>query len=295
VDHLDRCPICHGDAARHALTCRDHTVSGESFDIVECRGCGFRFTNPRPHPDALGRYYESEDYTPHQDQGQDLLDTVYRGVRHYTLWWKRRLITNLVDDPPGRLLDFGCGTGEFLARCQSQGWDARGLDPDEEARTVAARKHGLSVESPDRLHDLPADHFDVITLWHVLEHVPDLDDTIEALRRTLAPTGTLVVAVPNWSSFDAQFYGQHWAGYDVPRHLYHFRPRDVQRLFDRFGMRVVDVRPMRLDAFYVSLLSEQYRGGWQARGLLVALLSTLWATQHPHRHSAQLFLLRTAP
>lgn len=295
MDDLDRCPICHDDAARHALTCRDHTVSGEAFDIVECQHCGFRFTNPRPHPGALGQYYESEDYTPHQDRSQDLIDAAYRGVRHYTLWWKRRLIGDLVADSPGRLLDFGCGTGEFLARCQSQGWEARGLDPDEGARTVAAQKHGLNVEPPDRLHDLPADHFDVITLWHVLEHLPDLAGTIKALRRTLTPTGTLVVAVPNWSSLDAQFYGRHWAGYDVPRHLYHFRPRDVQRLFDRFDMRVADVRPMRLDAFYVSLLSEQYRDGWQARALLVALLSTLWATQHPHRHSAQLFLLRTAP
>jgi len=295
VDELDHCPICRGDAGRPVLTCRDHTVSGEAFDIVACEDCGFRFTNPRPTPSALGRYYESEAYTPHQDRSQDLIDAVYRWVRHYTLWSKRRLIAGLVDDPPGRLLDFGCGTGEFLARCQSQGWDAQGLDPDDGARTVAAQKHGLSVEPPKRLHDLPPDRFDITTLWHVLEHVPDLDDTIQALRRTLAPGGTLVVAVPNWSSLDAHFYGRHWAGYDVPRHLYHFRPRDIQRLFDRFDMQVVDVRPMRLDAFYVSLLSEQYRNGWRARALLVALLSTLWATRHPHRYSAQLYLIRAAP
>jgi len=294
---LRRCPVCREERHQHVLTCRDHTVSGETFDIVECEHCGFRFTNPRPGPDEIGRYYESEDYTPHQDTGQTVIDTLYRWVRHYTLRSKRRLITTLVDDSPGRLLDFGCGTGEFLAHCQSQGWDARGLDPDETARTVAAQRHGLTVEPPERLQDFPSGRFDVITLWHVLEHVSDLTGTIEALKRALAPSGTLVVAVPNWRSLDARFYGEDWAAYDVPRHLSHFRPRDVQRLFARFDMEVAEIRPMRLDAFYVSLLSERYRNGWVLRAPLVALCSTLWAARHSSRHSAQLYLIRdrTAP
>lgn len=292
METLDQCPLCQRAPARQILTCRDHTVSGESFEIVQCKHCGFRFTNPRPRPDEIGRYYESENYTPHQDTSQDLVDTLYRWVRHYTLWSKRRLITSLVDDPPGRLLDFGCGTGEFLARCQSAGWQVRGLEPDVDAQEAAAKNHGLAVESPEHIDDLPSDHFDVITLWHVLEHVSDLTRTVKALKRTLAPTGTLVVALPNCASLDAQFYGKHWAGYDVPRHLYHFQPSDVRRLFDRFEMHIADIRPMRLDVFYVSLLSEQYRNGWRLRGLLVALLSTLWATQHAHRHSAQLYLIR---
>ena len=295
--HLDHCPLCRNESTRHVLTCQDHTVSGKTFPIVECEHCGFRFTNPRPHPDDLGQYYESEDYTPHQDTSQNVIDTLYRWVRHYTLRSKCRLITNLVDDPPGRLLDFGCGTGEFLAHCQSQGWDARGLDPDETARTVAARQHGLTVEPPGRLQDVPSGHFDVITLWHVLEHVPDLTGTIKTLKRTLAPSGTLVVAVPNWLSLDAQFYGEDWAAYDVPRHLSHFRPRDVRRLFARFDLDVAEVRPMRLDAFYVSLLSERYQGGWLLRAPFVALCSALWAAQSSPRHSAQLYLIRdrTAP
>ncbi len=292
MDDLDQCPICDGHEFHHHLTCQDYTVSGEYFDIVECETCEFRFTNPRPSPDEIGQYYESDDYTPHQDTGQGLIDTLYRWVRLYTLRSKHRLIASLVSTPPGRLLDFGCGTGEFLDLCQSNGWEARGLEPDSGAQEVAATKYGLTVEDPADIQEFPSDHFDVITLWHVLEHVPQLSDTIEELKRTLAPTGTLVVAVPNCASLDAQYYGEHWAAYDVPRHLYHFRPPDVRRLFDPFGMTVTDTRPMRLDAFYVSLLSEQYRDGWRLRAPVVALLSTLWATRHPHQYSAQMYLIR---
>jgi 2-polyprenyl-3-methyl-5-hydroxy-6-metoxy-1,4-benzoquinol methylase len=295
VDELDHCPLCQNDHYRHFKTCRDHTVSGEDFDLVECDACGFRFTNPRPSADEIGQYYESDDYTPHQNTSRGLIDTLYRWVRLYTLRSKHRLISSLVPHPPGRLLDFGCGTGEFLDLCQSKGWMARGLEPDPGAQEVAAEKHDLTVEDPDHIQTLPADHFDVITLWHVLEHVSQLSSTIRDLRRTLAPTGTLAVAVPNCASFDAQYYGEYWAAYDVPRHLYHFRPPDVRRLFDRFGMIVTDIRPMRLDAFYVSLLSEQYRDGWRLRAPVVAALSTLWAAAHEHQHSAQLYLIRKDP
>jgi len=292
VDTLDHCPLCQEDHFQPFLTCRDHTVSREEFDIVECEDCGFRFTNPRPSADEIGRYYESEDYTPHQNTSEGLIDTLYRWARRYTLRWKYRLIESLVAHPPGRLLDFGCGTGEFLDRCQSGQWEVHGLEPDPDAQTIAAQRYSLTVEDPDRIQEIPSDYFDVITLWHVLEHVPDLSETVEQLNRTLAPTGTLVVAVPNYSSFDAQFYGEDWAAYDVPRHLSHFRPSDVRRLFNRFGMAVEAIRPMRLDAFYVSLLSEQYRDGWLLRAPVVALLSTLWASQHAHRHSTQLYLIR---
>ena len=292
VDPLEHCPLCGGNHFRHFLTCRDHTVTGEDFDIVECENCEFRVTHPRPSPDEIGQYYESDDYRPHQDAGQGLIDTLYRWVQLYTLRSKRRLLSSLVANPPGRLLDFGCGTGAFLDLCQSNGWTVRGLEPDAGAQAVAAEKYGLTVEDPARIRDLPDDHFDVITLWHVLEHVPRLSETVEELKRTLSPTGTLVVAVPNCASLDARIYGTHWAAYDVPRHLYHFRPDDVRRLFDAFGMRVEDIRPMRLDAFYVALLSEQYRDGWLVRAPFVALLSTLWAARRDHRYSAQLYLIR---
>ena len=292
VDALDHCPLCHGDRFQPFLTCRDHTVSGKNFDIVECEDCGFRFTNPRPSAAEIEQYYESDDYTPHQDAGRGLIDTLYRWARLYTLRSKHRLLTSLVATPPGRLLDFGCGTGEFLTLCQSKGWAVRGLEPDPGAQAVAAEKHGLPVEDPERIQALPPDRFDVITLWHVLEHIPHLSETIEQLKRTLASTGTLVVAVPNCASLDAAFYGKDWAAYDVPRHLYHFRPDNVRRLFDQHAMTVRDIRPMRLDAFYVSLLSEQYRDGWLLQAPVVALLSTLWAARHEHRYSAQLYLIR---
>lgn len=293
MDTLEHCPLCEGNQFRHFLTCRDHTVTGEDFNIVECRGCKFRFTNPRPSPGEIGQYYESEDYTPHQGTSQGVIDTLYRCARLYTLRSKHRLVASRVANPPGRLLDFGCGTGEFLDLCQSKGWAARGLEPDAGAQAVAADKYGLTVEDPERIRDLPDDHFDVITLWHVLEHVPQLSETVDQLRRTLAPSGTLVVAVPNCASLDARIYGKHWAAYDVPRHLYHFRPGDIRRLCNRHSMTVDDIRPMRLDAFYVSLLSEQYREGWIVRAPFVALLSTLWATRHDHQYSAQLYLIQT--
>lgn len=294
MDELDHCPLCHNDHYRHFKTCRDHTVSGEEFDIVECEACGFRFTNPRPGPDELGQYYESDDYTPHQDTSRGIIDILYRWARHYTLRSKHRLITSLAPNPPGRLLDFGCGTGEFLNLCRSKGWASHGLDPDGTAREIADEKYGLTVQAPERIEAFPADHFDIITLWHVLEHVSQLSATIEQLKRTLSPTGTLVVAVPNCASLDARVYGADWAAYDVPRHLSHFRPNDVRRLFDQHEMTVDDIRPMRLDAVYVSLLSEQYRDGRVLRAPVVALLSTLWAAYRSHRYSAQLYLIRKA-
>lgn len=292
MEKLDHCPLCHGDRFRPFKTCRDHTVSGEDFDIVECAHCDFRFTNPRPRADEIGRYYESENYTPHQDTSQDLIDVLYRWVRLYTLRSKHHLITSLVDAPPSRLLDFGCGTGEFLDLCRSKGWEVHGLEPDVDAQRAAEQNYDLSVGAPERIQEMPSDHFDVITLWHVLEHVPHLSATIEELKRTLSSTGTLVVAVPNCTSLDAKFYGKHWAAYDVPRHLSHFRPSDMRRLFDAVDMQVDDIRPMRLDAFYVSLLSEQYQDGWILRAPLVSLLSNLWAARHGPRYSAQLYLIR---
>lgn len=292
MDELDHCPLCHSNRSRHFKTCRDHTVSGETFNIVECDECGFRFTNPRPEPDEIGQYYESDAYTPHQDTSQGLIDSLYRWTRLYTLRSKQRLIASLVADPPGRLLDFGCGTGEFLDLCQSKGWKVRGLDPDPRAQELAQQKYGLSVGDPEEIEEMPSDRFDVITLWHVLEHVPRLTATVEDLKRILSPTGTLVVALPNCTSLDADLYGEHWAAYDVPRHLYHFRPGDVHRLFNSIGMTVDDIRPLRLDAFYVSLLSEQYRDGWLLRAPIVALLSTLKAELQDTRHSAQLYLIR---
>ena len=185
VEELNHCPVCRHSASHHYLTCRDYTVSGEKFKIVECDDCGFRFTNPRPSDDEIGQYYESEDYTPHQDTSQGLIDTLYRWVRRYTLWSKQNFIASLMENPPGRLLDFGCGTGEFLNLCQTKGWTTCGLDPDPGAQEVAAEKYGLTVEDPKRIQDLPPDHFDVITLWHVLEHVPQLSETIEELKRIL--------------------------------------------------------------------------------------------------------------
>lgn len=239
------------------LTVIDHSVSGESFELYHDKQYDLLFTHPQPSLEKLPSYYESEDYISHTDGKRSLFERVYQSVKEIALKRKLQLI-NSFEKQHGRLLDIGAGTGDFLRVAQQAGWQTTGVEPSDKARGIAIAKGVSFVSDTSELEDRS---IDVITMWHVLEHVPDLDRQLSELKRLLKPTGTLVVAVPNFRSADAKTYGTFWAAFDVPRHLWHFSKTSISKLFAEKDMTVIQVLPMVFDAYYVSLLSEKYQNG----------------------------------
>jgi SAM-dependent methyltransferase len=257
MTELSHCPVCRETAFSPYLACTDYTVSHETFNIVKCANCQFTFTNPYPEISQLGNYYESSAYVSHSSRPTTPIDHVYVLARRQTLKWKTRLIKTYVTVPSPALLDYGCGTGDFLTHCKNLGWKVSGVEPSTQAREIASTKSGQMIYPA--IDQLPNTTFDIITLWHVLEHVPNLHELIEALAQNLKQTGTIFIAVPNRNSWDAKHYKSTWAAYDVPRHLWHFRRQDIQKIMQAHSLNVVSTIPMKLDAYYVSLLSEKYR------------------------------------
>lgn len=297
-EQLESCPVCGATAFRDKLLVQDKSVSREEFTIVQCQACDFQFTNPRPAAAHIGKYYESDAYVSHNSGAQGLINRVYRVARYFTVRRKVTLITKLHGGRPGRLLDYGCGTGHFLAGAKKAGWDVVGLEPSERARQEAARRAGQSIQEPAALASLPPASFDILTLWHVLEHVHALNEILAQLTAVLKPGGRLLIAVPNVDSLDAQHYRQDWAAYDVPRHLYHFVPATMRRLLARHGLRIEQTLALPLDAYYVSLLSEQHRAPERAGGPLAVLKagyrSNQYAAQHDGQYSSLLYVAERA-
>lgn len=241
---------------KHFITVLDHSVSKESFSLFLDENLDLLAAVPQPSPEQLPKYYESDDYISHTDGKRSLFEKAYHFIKNIALRNKTKLISKL--QHRGSLLDLGAGTGDFLNAAKADGWHVTGVEPSGKAREIAAKK-GLQLH-PDTSH-LPDHTFDVITMWHVLEHVPDLNAQIIELKRLLKPGGTIVIAVPNFKSYDANHYGEYWAAYDAPRHLWHFSRTSIAKLFGAHGMVLKDVLPMKFDAFYVALLSEKYRTG----------------------------------
>lgn len=259
IRNIDKCPLCGGDRFEKEITCTDHYASGESFDICRCTDCGFLFTQSFPAENEIGRYYESPDYISHSDTDKGLMNRVYHWVRRYMLSRKARLIKHYSGLSRGILLDIGTGTGYFPHYMEEKGWRVSAIEKSPQARAFAKEHFGLDVEAPESLGTLKDKSFDVITLWHVMEHLERLNDTWKTLNRILKDRGILVAAVPNPTSFDARKYKEAWAAYDVPRHLWHFSPSAMQRFGAKHGFILTRCLPMPFDAFYVSMLSEKYR------------------------------------
>ncbi|GLB52916.1 methyltransferase [Neptunitalea chrysea] len=239
------------------LTVKDHSVSKETFQLVLNTDLEMLETKPQPSEDALPAYYQSEDYISHTDAKRSLFEKLYHLIKTYALVKKVKLIYSFKTKEK-ELLDIGAGTGDFLKQAQSMGWSVCGVEPNASA-IENAKKKGIDLYST--LEVLPQKKYDVITLWHVLEHLPNLDEQIAKITYLLKPEGVIVIAVPNYNSYDANYYKEFWAAYDVPRHLWHFSKTSINKLFSKHAFRLVDVRPLIFDSFYVSLLSEKYKTG----------------------------------
>ncbi|MDO7137115.1 class I SAM-dependent methyltransferase [Algibacter lectus] len=242
------------------LKVKDYSVSGEEFELIENQEYGFLETTPQPTLDKLPGYYQSEDYISHTDSKRNAFEKVYHLVRSISLKKKLKLINSFSSEAK-QLLDVGCGTGDFLQTAQQNGWLVSGIEPNEEARGIANSKTNKSVFDTEQLQKFESKQFDVITLWHVLEHLPNLEDHIKTFKTLLKDNGNLLIAVPNYKSFDAKHYKEFWAAFDVPRHLWHFNQVSISNLVSKQNMSVVKTKPMLFDAFYVSMLSEKYKTG----------------------------------
>ncbi|GIZ08043.1 bifunctional 2-polyprenyl-6-hydroxyphenol methylase/3-demethylubiquinol 3-O-methyltransferase UbiG [Flavobacterium sp. UMI-01] len=276
---------------KHFLTVKDHSVSKEVFELYYDEALDMLLTHPQPALDVLGKYYESEDYISHTDNKRSLFEKAYHFVKGIALKNKLDLI-NSMQSSQGQLLDIGAGTGEFLFVAKENGWQTMGIEPSDRAKAIAINK---GIDFVTTTTELENHSFDVITMWHVLEHVPDLDFQIKELKRLLKSTGTLIVAVPNFKSFDAQHYKEFWAAYDVPIHFWHFSKKAIESLFEKENMKLVKMLPMKFDSFYVSLLSEKYKSGKMnfIKAFFIGLLSN-WKAKKNFEYSSHIYVLKNA-
>ena len=273
------------------LTVKDHSVSKKTFGLYHDEKLDLLVTFPKPTETELPQYYESDDYISHTDGKRSLFEKVYQFIKNIALKNKLELINNL-NPQKGKLLDIGAGTGDFLLVAKQNDWQITGIEPNEKARNIAINK-GISFIEKSEL--LEKHSFDVITMWHVLEHVSDLELQIKELKRLLKPSGTILIAVPNFNSYDAKYYGSYWAAFDVPRHLWHFSKTAIKLLFEKQNLHLQKVIPMKFDAFYVSLLSEKYRKGKMnlIKAFFVGLKSNIKGSQNLE-YSSHIYVVKNS-
>ena len=267
---------------------KDYSVSNEVFDLHHNPEYDLLITFPKPSLETLPNYYESDNYISHTDRSRTLFERIYRLIKSIAIKKKISLINKHANK--GNLLDIGAGTGSFLHAAKKDGWQTIGLEHSEKAKQFASLK---GLKFIDNLNDIPTQSQDIITMWHVLEHVPNLDEYLFELKRIIKPSGTIFIAVPNFKSFDASYYGKFWAAYDVPRHLWHFSKGSIQKLFSEKQMRLEVVLPMKFDSYYVSLLSEKNRNGKikPLRAFFVGLKSNYEAKQ-TKEYSSHIYVIK---
>lgn len=259
--HYNSCPVCDSKEINPLLTIKDFSVSNENFVLWQCSVCSLRFTQDVPDENSIAPYYKSPDYISHTNTDKGFINKTYQKVRNHTLQQKAKLIIGQTKVERGGILDIGSGTGAFLNVMKEKGWEVKGVEPDEDARKLANKLYDLHVDEPASMDNIPSSSIDAITLWHVLEHVHQLHDYVEELKRLLKPKGKIFIAVPNYQSRDSGIYRSYWAAYDVPRHLYHFSPKSIKTLMQKHGLKIDDMKPMWFDSFYISMLSSKYKTG----------------------------------
>ena len=292
--HYTSCPVCGSSSINLVLSAKDYTVSGKTFDIWQCNDCTLRFTQDVPSENSIGNYYKSENYISHTNTSKGLVNQLYQLIRKRTLKQKRKLVCKTTEKKQGQLLDVGSGTGAFVNEMKQNQWNVTGLEPDADARAVAQQTFHCDLKDTTELFHLSPNSCDAITLWHVLEHVHDLKNYIQQFKNLLKPGGSLIIAVPNYTSHDASVYKEYWAAYDVPRHLYHFSPASMKTLMEENGMNLIEHKPMWFDSFYVSLLSSQYKNGktnWLG-AVWTGFISNLEAMSNKRKCSSVIYIIK---
>ena len=256
----DKCPLCKSSAIKKRFACVDEFATGEQFDIFECTACGLAFTQNVPDEKEIDRYYESPTYISHSNTSKGFVNRVYHIVRRIMLQKKARKVEMLTGLKNGRLLDYGAGTGHFARLMETRGWSVTAIEKNGKARELALKEFGFEMLPVEALSTIKDKELDVVTMWHVMEHIQEPDRMWDELHRILGDKGIAIIAVPNSASYDALKYKEYWAAYDVPRHLWHFTPSTIAQWGERHGFVLDGQYTMPFDGFYISMLSEQYKG-----------------------------------
>ena len=289
------CPICNKEDIASLLHTKDYSLTTEDFQIIQCANCTLEYTDPAPSKEAIAPYYNFPSYISHTDTKEGLVNQIYHKVRNHTLTQKTNWVQSLFTGHKGQLLEVGAGTGAFAHSMLNKGWKVTALEPDAASRQKALENYDINLLPIEELSHLEPAKYEVITLWHVLEHVHDLNAYMKTFHSLLKPNGRLIIAVPNHTSYDAGFYKNYWAAYDVPRHLYHFSPLSMHYLAKKHKMSIVQKLPMWFDSFYVSLLSEKYKQSGMIgmmRAFFVGCISNLTALSNVDRGSSMIYEIK---
>ena len=289
------CPICNKDDISNLLHTKDYALTGEDFQIIQCANCTLEYTDAAPSKQSIAPYYNFPSYISHTDTKEGLVNQLYHKVRNHTLTQKTNWVQSLFTGHKGHILEVGAGTGAFAHSMSKKGWKVTALEPDETSRQIALENYDLNLLPIEDLFQLEPAKYEVITLWHVLEHVHDLNAYMKTFNNLLKPNGRLIIAVPNYTSYDAVFYKKYWAAYDVPRHLYHFSPLSMHYLVKKHKMSIVQKLPMWFDSFYVSLLSEKYKNSGMfgmLRAFFIGCISNVKALRNTDRGSSIIYEIK---
>ena len=285
IDWVDSdCPMCGRHEEEPRFEAADHTPgqgdAGKRFLVVRCRHCSTTYTNPRPGPRSIGRFYPP-DYKPHRRPNKLRHSNAKPKLLARILGRSRERKGALPWAGAGRLLDFGCGSGSYLKRMAELGWDVTGLDAAVGPVNRIQGELGLRAMVGDLPHpELRPGTFDVITMWHSLEHVQEPLTTLREAFRLLVPGGKLIVACPNIDSWSFRRFGQNWYGLDVPRHLTHFTPTTLQIMLQTAGFRTSTLRSIRHSVWLkhsARLAARSNRSGFFNRLLTSKYCSKFWA------------------
>jgi 2-polyprenyl-3-methyl-5-hydroxy-6-metoxy-1,4-benzoquinol methylase len=286
---ITNCPVCDKTEFRSYISTKDFFFTKEDFNIDICANCNFIFTNPIPAD--LGKYYETEDYLSHKADDKSMISRIYRNIRNINIKNKFKIVSAISKGK--KILDIGCGTGELLAYFKTKGYDALGIEPSKDAREFAQQKHNIEVKEESYIKNIADNSFDIVSMWHVLEHVSDLNGRMKDLKRISKDDATIVIAVPNVESPDSKHYGMYWAGLDVPRHLYHFSKASMTKLAQKHNMKITSTIPMKFDSYYVSMLSEKYKDSSLGifKAVIEGFISNLKAKK-ANNYSSMIFVLK---
>lgn len=290
----NECPVCSGGKIFYFLNCKDYLVSREAFEIYKCANCSFIFTQNYPEEKEMHRFYDSEEYISHSNTDKGIINRIYRSTRGFMLQKKKKIIKKSFGFTAGHLLDIGAGTGHFLNTMSKAGWKVTGIEINDKAREYAITRFGLDLIPPENIKILPDKSIDCITLWHVLEHIQDPNKYFREIKRLLKPGGIVIVALPNINSFDAEYYREHWAALDVPRHLWHFNPSTFKIFAEKNGFRTAEIYNLPLDVFYISILSERIKDSRLPflRGMVRGMIFSIRTISNKTRSSSIIYIIR---